>query len=117
MAKGLKGEFKYDSKADVLYFTLNTGEPSYCEETNDIILVERGIFSKQVTGFRFLDVKHHGIKRIFISLKKNLSKVLQRDKQEIPAALKAREQILRNAFSELPEEVGSLDRWDGGHSS
>jgi uncharacterized protein YuzE len=56
--------FDYDKEADVLYITLGTGEPSYCEEVDDILLVERGLLSNKITGFRILDVRHHGIDKV-----------------------------------------------------
>ncbi len=59
-------KFDYDKEADVLYITLGTGEPSYCEEIDDILLVERGFITNNITGFRVLDVKHHGIKAVEI---------------------------------------------------
>ena len=48
---------RYDDRADVLYVNLGFGEPSYAEEIDDILVIERGFYSDCVTGFRFLDVK------------------------------------------------------------
>jgi len=49
----------YDKEADVLYITLGTKEPSYCEEVDDILLIEKGFTTNKITGFRVLDFKHH----------------------------------------------------------
>ena len=57
-------EFDFDEESDVLHITLGTGEPSYCEEIDDIVLVERGMFSHQITGFQIMDVHLHGIKKV-----------------------------------------------------
>ena len=57
-------QFDFDEEADVLHITLGTGEPSYCEEIDDILLVERGMFSHQITGFQIMDVHLHGIKKV-----------------------------------------------------
>ncbi len=58
--------FDYDKKTDVLHITLGTGEPSYCEEVDDILLVERGMFSHQITGFQIMDIEFHKFKKIEI---------------------------------------------------
>ena len=57
-------QFDYDEESDVLHITLGTGEPSYCEEIDDILLLERGMFSHQITGFQIMDVRLHGIKKV-----------------------------------------------------
>ena len=49
--------FEVDRIGDVAYLTLGTGEPSYCEEFSDFILIERGMFSKFITGLRILNFK------------------------------------------------------------
>jgi len=51
--------FEIDRKADVLYISLGLGEPSYCGEIDDTILVERGIHSDLITGFRILDFSRY----------------------------------------------------------
>ena len=57
-------KFDFDEESDVLHITLGTEEPSYCEEIDDIVLVERGIFSHQITGFQVMDVTLHSIKKV-----------------------------------------------------
>ena len=49
----------YDEKADVLYVTFGTGEPSFTESVDDVVLVEIGFFSRQITGFRVVGVTQH----------------------------------------------------------
>ena len=49
----------YDKEVDVLYLTFGTGEPSYCEEVDDMLLVEKGLLTGRVTGMRILDFQHH----------------------------------------------------------
>ena len=39
-----KVEFEYDEEADVLYISLGTGEPSYSEEIDDFVVVDKGFF-------------------------------------------------------------------------
>lgn len=60
--------FDYDKAGDVLYITVdNSGEPSYCEEIDDILLVEKGVFSHQIIGFRLMDVSYHKITQVQVS--------------------------------------------------
>jgi len=49
----------YDENADVLYVSFGTGEPSYCEEVDDLILFEVGMFSHRPTGFQIVGFKKH----------------------------------------------------------
>lgn len=46
----------YDKDADVLYVTLGSGEPSYVEEVDDFLCIERGALTGIVTGYRILNV-------------------------------------------------------------
>ena len=61
MKHGAKGQMNidfsetYDQEDDIYYVTFNTGEPSYCTEVNDMLLLERGMFSNLPTGFRILN--------------------------------------------------------------
>jgi hypothetical protein len=59
-------QFDFDKETDVLHITLGTCEPSYCEEVDDIVLVERGMFSHQITGFQIMDIGLHGVKKVEI---------------------------------------------------
>lgn len=72
-------KFDYDKEADVLYISFGTGEPSYCEEVDDILLVERGFVTNNITGFRILDIKYHKIQKVEISITKIL-KILKQEK-------------------------------------
>jgi len=104
MAQTKKVSFDYDDKADVLYITLNTGEPSYSEEVDDILLVEKGMFSNQITGFRIMDAKEHNIKEINLILHKKIPNVFAREAKSIPQQLKTREERLRAIIKELNTE-------------
>jgi len=76
-------KFDYDKDGDVLYISFGTGEPSYCEEVDDILLVERAILTNAITGFRILDVQHHRIKSVKVWVGK-MEKVLEKEKRETP---------------------------------
>ena len=58
--------FDYSEETDILTISLGTGEPSFSEEVDDILLVDRGYFSGQITGFQIMDVKLHEIKEVQI---------------------------------------------------
>lgn len=45
----------YDREDDVYYVSFGTGEPSYCVEVDDMLVVEVGLFSNLPTGYRILN--------------------------------------------------------------
>lgn len=67
-------KFDYDKQGDVLYITIDPTEPSYCEEVDDILLVERGIITNRITGFRVLDVRHHKIQQVQVTIVQMIKK-------------------------------------------
>lgn len=46
----------YDREADVYYVSFGTGEPSYCVEVDDEVVIEVGMFSNLPTGYRLLNM-------------------------------------------------------------
>lgn len=66
--------FDYDKDADILYITLGNGEPSYCEEVDDILLIERSYLSDNITGFRIMGIKHHKIQAVEVKIGKILKR-------------------------------------------
>jgi len=69
---------RYDQEDDVYYFTFKTGEPSYCVEVNDVLLLEIGMFSNLPTGFRILNMSKSDTKRVTLEeAKKFLNDVLR----------------------------------------
>ena len=68
---------RYDEENDVYYFTFKTGEPSYCVEVNDVLLLEIGMFTKLPTGFRILNMAKQETKRVPLdTVRKHLADVL-----------------------------------------
>jgi len=51
----------YDREEDTYYVTFKTGEPSYCVEIDDILVLEVGLFSNLPTGFRILNFTKHKV--------------------------------------------------------
>lgn len=74
MKIGRKGVMKsnfdenYDQEDDVYYVTFKTGEPSYCVEVDDVLLLEVGIFSNLPTGFRILNFQRSKVGSIKINV-------------------------------------------------
>ena len=54
----------YDQENDVYYFTFKTGEPSYCVEVNDVLVLEIVLFTQLPTGFRILNMAKQETKRV-----------------------------------------------------
>ncbi len=102
--KDLKVTFDFDEEADVLHISLGTGEPSYCEEVDDVLLVERGYFSDQITGFQIMDIRYHRIKQVNLlalvkkaleNENKELTKYFRQKRQDVPDMISKR--LSRNA--------------------
>jgi len=60
----------YDSEADTLYVSFDTGEPSYAEEIDDALVVEMGMSSHLPTGFRIINFSKHKEKEVLATVKK-----------------------------------------------
>ena len=88
--KDLKVTFDFNEEADVLHISLGTNEPSFCEEVDDVLLVERGYFSNQITGFQIMDVKYHKIEKVQVTA--FVQKALRKEKQQFQAYLKEKSQ-------------------------
>jgi hypothetical protein len=68
----------YDKENDVYYVTFKTGEPSYCVEVDDVLVLEVGMFSGLPTGFRILNMARHDTKGVPLEeVKKRLAHVLK----------------------------------------
>ena len=68
----------YDREHDVYYVSFGTGEPSYCVEVDDVLVVEVGFFSSLPTGYRILNKSKIKTKRVSNqAIKKRLSEALK----------------------------------------
>ncbi|TET11244.1 hypothetical protein E3J84_03115 [Candidatus Aerophobetes bacterium] len=109
MAK-ISPKVDYDEFGDVLYVTFGTGELSYCEEIDDFLLLELGIFSNLPTGFRLVGFKEKirdtGIKNIRLEIEARIEAYIrrQREPKRIRKEISEREKTVRKAFEELKEE-------------
>lgn len=109
MATSVKPTFEFDEAGDVLYISLSTThEPSYCEEMDDILLVERGMYSDELIGFRILDVKNHGIKEVAVEIKKAIPKIFRRERRQVQQKLKDMEVIPAALIKEAGHSIKEL---------
>jgi uncharacterized protein YuzE len=105
MARRPQITFEFDEESDVLYISLNTGEPSFCEEIDDILLVEKGFYSGLVTGFRILDVKERGIEGVELKL---LIQAFRTEKKRILDQLGKRKQFVPGLERRVEKELEQL---------
>ena len=69
----------YNEEDDVYYVTFKTGEPSYCFEVDDVLVLELGLFTNLPTGFRILNFKKNKVKFVGIGvLFKKIKEILQK---------------------------------------
>lgn len=83
--------FDYDEETDILTISLGTGEPSHSEEIDDILLVDRGYFSGQITGFQIMDVKLHGIKEV--QVQSFITKAIKREQKQFEKHIQERTRL------------------------
>ena len=89
----------YNEEDDIYYVTFKTGEPSYCLELNDVLLLEMGLFTNLPTGFRVLDFKKNKINAIKIAV---LFKKIKATLNEINRpTLSDREAQIKKALEEV----------------
>ena len=72
----------YDREGDVYYVSFGTGEPSYCVEVDDELVIEVGVFSNLPTGYRLLNMskiktEEHPLDHVKDRIKERLRKVLR----------------------------------------
>ena len=89
----------YNEEDDVYYVTFKTGEPSYCQEIDDILIIELGLFSNLPTGFRILNFSKNKIKAVGIGVL--VKKIKQSLKEIHPPTLGDRETQVKKALEEV----------------
>ena len=90
----------YDPEDDIMYVSFKTGEPSYCIELDDLIMIEVGEFSRMPTGFRILD--YHKRKRLIVeTIKESLEKLQSMVTQQAKDSIQQREAAAEQAISKV----------------
>lgn len=75
---------KHNKEDDVLYADFGIEEPSYGEDFNDYIVIERGIYSGNFTGLQIINISKHldEIHKDLNDLKKNLIGIVHETSKE-----------------------------------
>jgi hypothetical protein len=91
----------YDQEDDVYYVTFKTGEPSYCVEVDDVLLLEVGSFSHLPTGFRILNFRRNRVQAVGIGVQlvKKMTDALS--KMSPPATIKQRSAVVERALEKV----------------
>ena len=93
---------RYDAEDDIYYVTFKTGEPSYCQEVDDVLLIERGIFTKLPTGFRILNFHKNPVGGIKLEVVVRFVKsVLERTQRDLTNSLRTRESQFEQALGKV----------------
>ena len=100
--KGPDITFDYGEESDVLFISFGTNEPSFTEEVDDLICVERGMFTSHITGFRVVGIRHHRIKSIDVVIKK-IDRLIERDRKQIEKECARAQKIL----PKLPDQIAA----------
>ncbi len=94
----------YDPEDDIYYVTFKTGEPSYCREIDDVLLLEVGIFTGYPTGFRILNFHKNQVGAVHVGslsrLIKKLRETLDSVQKERPS-LESREAQVEQALEKV----------------
>lgn len=71
----------YNEEDDVYYVTFKTGEPSYCYEVDDVLVLELGLFTNLPTGFRILNFNKNKVEFIGMLLFKKIKEAMHKIEQ------------------------------------
>ncbi|MFA4889808.1 MAG: hypothetical protein WC628_09590 [Candidatus Omnitrophota bacterium] len=89
----------YNEEDDIYYVTFKTGEPSYCQEIDDILIIELGLFTNLPTGFRILNFSKNRVKHI------NFAGIIRKIQQTLhdinPPCPQDRQNQIRKALEEV----------------
>ena len=100
--------FDYDATTDVLQVTFGTGEPSFGEEVDDLLIVEYGIYSGTPTGFQLLHVREVGVDKVELRLKRLLPKLRRQESKQRSALRTGRNRLLQQAIKALERKAEDL---------
>jgi len=89
----------YDQEDDTYYVTFKTGEPSYCVEADDKIVLEVGFYTNLPTGFRILNFHKSKVK--MVEFKKLVNKVIKDRQSDYAAAFHDREALVGRALDKV----------------
>ena len=91
----------YDQEDDTYYVTFKTGEPSYCIELDDVLLLEVGVFTNLQTGFRILNYQKTKVKTVKIKIQMLLDKVKTALSDKPHPTFRKRNAVVRDALEKV----------------
>lgn len=89
----------YDQEDDIYYVTFKTGEPSYCVEVDDVLLLEVGLFTNLLTGFRILNFQKSNVRAV--NLRVLIGKVKSALSKTTPPTARQREDAVERALEKV----------------
>lgn len=96
---------RYDEEDDIYYVSFETGEPSYAEEIDDILIIERGMYTNMPTGFRVLNFRQHKVGGVGFLVRK-AKKTIDNMEKDVEKCLKVkRDQAERTIAKFLTDKV------------
>lgn len=101
MARELNPEFDYDPEGDVLYVSLGIDEPFYCENVDDLLLIQRGLETGRVTGFQVLEARRHGIQKVELTIKEVLDKEIKQAEEAKRTYERLERSVRKNGLKDL----------------
>jgi len=84
-----------------LYVTLGIDERFYCENVDDVLLVQRGLESGRVTGFQVLEARRHGIGKVELTIRKALDREIEQAEDEKRAYMQLERFVRTSRLREL----------------
>lgn len=91
----------YDQEDDTYYVTFKTGEPSYCVEVDDILLLEVGVFTNLPTGFRILNYKANKVKHVKLNIQVLVEKVKDALSDRPQPSFNQRNAVVRDSLEKV----------------
>ena len=103
-----KIQFDYDEHTDVLSAVFGTGEPSFSEEVDDLLILDFGIYSGTPTGFQILHIREIGVAKVEVVLKRVLKEVKSREEKTRDLLFSDRSRRFRNAINSVESKAREL---------
>ncbi len=105
---GRKLTLQLDKAADTAYLSLGVGELCTCEEFDDAILVERGIFSSLIGGFRILNFSKYGKGSVALNRLKDIFRALLVKNSHVAKFLQSRDEIIQAAPKTIDKKLEAI---------
>jgi uncharacterized protein YuzE len=108
----------YDKEADVVYVTISDAsgtvhpeesEPTFCQEFNDDVLIERGIHSGLISGFRILNFRKYRRGQVTINPLMNVFRaILFENSEAAKRAAQTRQDLVGPAIGAIERKLMAM---------